>query len=91
MKNAIIAIDSDATMLATFPVGFPPPIRTSIPASEFRCCLKAGNMNRFGLHLRCGASKLISHSVATSIIPNRPPPVRRCRGAAMNKAMSLCS
>ena len=36
-------------------------------------------MNRFGLHLRCGASKLISHSVATSIIPNRPPPVRRCK------------
>jgi hypothetical protein len=48
-------------------------------------------MNRFGLHLRCEASKLISHSVATSIIPNRPPPVRRYRGAAMNKAKSLCS
>ena len=30
-----------------------------LPASEFRYCLKAGNMNRFGLHLRCGASKLI--------------------------------
>jgi len=40
-------------------VTFPPPIRTSIPASEFRYCLKAGNMNRFGLHLRCAASKLI--------------------------------